>query len=155
MNKKYTVVLSEAERKELEGIVKTGRNQARVINRARALLLSHQGQANTEVAIACGITTVTMSHLSRRFVEGGLPKALYDAPRPGAARKFGADDEARITAIACSQAPDGRSRWTLRLLAAKIIELDIADTVAPATVRTVLKKTRFNHRQRNSGASAR
>lgn len=154
MNKKYTVVLSEAERVELESTVNTGRNQARVIKRARALLLSHQGKRNTETATACGITPVTMTHLCRRFVEGGLQKALYDAPRPGAAQKFGADDEARITAIACSQAPDGRSRWTLRLLAARIVELDIAENVAPATVRKVLKKTNFSRTKRNSGASA-
>jgi transposase len=140
MNKKYSIVVTEAERIELEQMVNSGTHNARVIKRANALLFVAEGMSHAAAGEQARVSEVTMSHIAKRFHEGRLPKALYDAPRPGAAPKFSAEDEARIIAIACSQAPDGRSKWTLRLLAAKVVELEMTDNVAPATIRTVLKK---------------
>lgn len=154
MYKKYTIQLTDSEREELRVITRSGTNKARVITRARALLLADEGNSHSLVAETCEITEVTMSRLARRFSEGRLPKALYDAPRPGAVSKFSTDDEARITAIACSEAPDGRSRWTLRLLAAKVVELEFTDKVALGTIQAVLKKMRSSRIRRNSGVSA-
>jgi transposase len=155
MNKKYSIVLTEAERIEVEQMLKSGTHNARVIKRANALLSVAEGMSHAAAAEQARISEVTMSHIAKRFALGRLAKALYDAPRPGAAPKFSADDEARITAIACSQAPDGRSKWTLRLLAAKVVELEMTDNVAPATIRAVLKKTTLRRTKRSSGASAR
>jgi transposase len=155
MNKKYPIVLTEAERSELKAIVNSGTHNARVIKRANALLFTDEGLSHSVAAKQARLTEATMSHIAQRLNEGRLAKALYDAPRPGAASKFSADDEARITAIACSQAPDGRSKWTLRLLAAKVVELEITDSVVPATIRRVLKKTNSRRTKRSNGASGR
>jgi transposase len=145
MNRKYNIKLTDKERAELERIVNTGKHSARVIKRANALLLADEGHSHATIAQYSRFTEVTMSRLAKRFIEQGLTAALYDAPRPGASPKFSAEDKARIAALAQSQAPDGRNTWTLRSLAAKVVEMELADSVAPATIRAVLKKIEPPH----------
>jgi transposase len=77
----------------------------------------------------------------QRFVEEGLESALNERPRPGQRRKLDGKQEAHLVAVACSQAPAGHARWTLQLLADKVVELEFADSISPETVRQVLKKT--------------
>lgn len=157
MNRKYAPLhLSEQEYAEIYRILDTGKHSSRTIKRAQVLRHLHEQSLNYEsIAEQSGYkTTATICAIARRYRKGGLELALYDAPRPGQPSKFSTDDEARITAIACSEAPGGRSKWTLRLLAAKVIELELTDNVAPATIGSVLKKTTFNRIKRSNGALA-
>jgi putative transposase len=143
MNRKYEpITLTDEEYAEIERTIHTGIHSARTIKRAQVLLRLHE-QALTSDAIAeeCGYTPATIFLIAKRYRQGGLSTALYDAPRPGQPLKFSPEDAARITAIACSEAPAGRTRWTLRLLAERLVELDICDSVAPETINTILKKT--------------
>ncbi len=93
----------------------------------------------------------TVSRVRRRFVEEGLESALKERPRPGQRRKLDGKQEAHLVAVACSPAPEGRVRWTLQLLANKVVELDLADSISPETVRQMLKKTNLNRGRRRNG----
>jgi putative transposase len=143
MNRKYAAItLNEEECSELGSIINTGVHASRTIKRARVLVCLHeQALSHEAVADECGYTVQTIYKIEQNYRKGGLQAALYDKPRPGKTPKFSPEDAARITALACSQAPDGRARWTLRLLAARVVELNICDGVAPATIGAVLKKT--------------
>jgi putative transposase len=144
MNRKYPpVTLSEEECEELHRIIHTGVHASRTIKRARVLVrLYEQQMSHDAIAEECGYrSSKTIYDIAQRYRQGGLQRSLYEAPRPGKEPKFSPEEAARITAIACSEAPDGRLRWTLRLLADRVVELAICDHVAPATIRSVLKKT--------------
>lgn len=157
MNRKYEPLeLSEQDYEEIYRILDTGKHSSRTIKRAQVLRHLHEQTLNYEaIAEQSGYkTTATVCLIAKRYRQGGIATALYDAPRPGQPEKFSTDDQARITAIACSQAPDGRSAWTLRLLADKVVELEVAEKVAPATIRAVLKKTNSSRTKRNNGALA-
>jgi len=130
---------------ELEQVIKSGINSARVIGRARTLLLldrsQGKGRAIREVAEAAMVSHRTVSYLKRRYFEGGTTGALYDKPRPGAKRKVDGEVEACLIALTCSDPPEGYSRWTLRLLASELVALEVVDSISHVTVREVLKKT--------------
>ena len=117
---------------------------------ARALLLGDAGRWGdpwtvADIAVALGVTPRTIEHLKQRFVEEGLEAALQRKPRSTPPKLvFDGACQARITALACSQAPKGRSRWTVRLLADKIVELRIAPRISPMTVQRLLKKTNLS-----------
>ena len=91
---------------------------------------------------ALDTSSTTVERTRKRFVEGGLEKALNEDPRPGQQRKLDGRGEAHLIALACSQAPAGHSHWTLRLLAGKLVELGVVDSISHETVRQTLKKTR-------------
>jgi transposase len=137
--------LNDKERIELEQLIRSGINSARVIGRARTLLLldRSQGKKRTiqEVADAAMVSPGTVSNLKRRYFEGGITNALYDKPRPGAKPKVDGEVEARLIALTCSDPPEGYERWTLRLLANELIALEVVDYISHVTVREVLKKT--------------
>ena len=114
---------------------------------ARALLLLDAGEFGSgwlvaDVAEAIGVTTRSLEHLKKRFVEAGLSAAIERKRRvkPPREIQFGGDFEAHLLALACSEAPAGKNRWTIRLLAEKLIELEIVPTVSPMTVCNTLKK---------------
>lgn len=140
--------LNDKERVELEQLIKSGINSARVIGRARTLLLldRSQGKERTihEVAEAAMVSPRTVSNLKARYFEGGLPCALFDKPRPGAKPKVDGEVEARLIALTCSDPPAGYSRWTLRLLANELVALEVVDSISHVTVREVLKKTNLS-----------
>jgi transposase len=144
-NYKYHVHLSDEQREKLEDLIHRGHAPARTQTRARLLLLADQRQgqprSNQEIADAllCGKGTVV--NVRRRFQQGGLQAALYDQERPGAMPKVTGEVEAQLTLLACSAPPEGYARWTLRLLADKLIELGVVDYVSHVTVREHLKKT--------------
>jgi transposase len=129
-------------------LIKSGKQSARVLGRARILLLldRSQGQARKLQEIADGMMTSigTVSNVKRRYIHGGLEEALNDRPRPGAIPKITGEVEAHLIAITCSEPPDGYERWTLRLLADKLIELELVESISHVAVGEVLKKTNSN-----------
>jgi len=144
---RYRVTLTNEERKELEAISTKGKRAARTVLYARALLLLDAGEYGpnwivAKVAEALGITSRSLEHLKKRFVEEGLLVALERKKRvtPPREIQFGGEFEAHLLALACTEAPEGRKRWTVRLLAEKIVELKIAPSVSPMTVCNTLKK---------------
>lgn len=146
MGKHIPIYLTTEQRNELERLIRTGHSPARTQTRARILLLSDRsdGQKRTarEVAAALLCSPSTVAHVRHRFNQEGLQAALYDKPRPGQKPKVTGDIEAKLTMLACSQPPEGYARWTLRLLAERMIELEYIDYISHVTVGEVLKKTR-------------
>jgi transposase len=142
MNKRYVVDLSEEERGALQRIVRSGRHAARKIRWAHALVKADEGWKDQEIAEALDISLPTVQRIRQRFVEEGLQVALgarSHEPRPYLQRLDGTR-EAKLIALACSKAPEGQKRWTLRLLASKMVELRVVERVSYQTVRRVLKK---------------
>lgn len=147
MANRYKVTLTKAEREQLTELTRSGNSTAAKFIHARALLLCDAGKHGdpwkvADVASALGVTTRTLEHLKQRFVEEGLETAL--ARRPQRKRReptFDGEFDARLTALACSQAPIGHQRWTVRLLADKLVELKIVEAVSTMTVQRSLKKT--------------
>jgi transposase len=148
---KYPVSLSKKQRNELLSIVRKGTHSARVINHARILLMAEKGDLNKDIAQALSITVMPVYAVRRRFQTEALD-ALYDRPRPGKPRKLDGKAEARLTAIACSEPPKGHIRWTVRLLADRLVELDVVDAISHKTVWETLKKTTSSHGKNISGA---
>ena len=160
MSPRYRVTLTDEERTELEALTRNGKTQAKKFIHARALLLCDAGGNGpgwkvADVAAALGITSRTVEHLKKRFVEDGLEAALVRKPREKPPREviFDGAFEARLIALACSEAPPGYRRWTVRLLADKAVELDFAPTVSHMTVQRVLKKTNISLISGNTGKS--
>jgi len=161
MKPRYRVTLTEQERKELE-VLKTSRTSAKRFLYARALLLCDAGSqgpawAVSDVAEALGVTSRTIEHLKKRFVEEGLPAALERKrpQKPPRQVTFDGAFEARLIALACSETPEGRRRWTVRLLAEKAVELDWAPSVSHMTVQRILKKTNLSLISGSTGKSRR
>ena len=162
MSPRYRVTLTEQERKELESLTRRGRTHARRFIRARALLLCDAGPGGpawkvADVAEALGITSRTIEHLKKRFVEDGLEVALERKAREKPPREIFFDGafEARLLTLACSEAPTGYQRWTVRLLADKVVELNIAPSVSHMTIQRALKKMNLNLTSANTGKSHR
>ena len=135
MTIRYRVDLSEAERSELEALLRGGRRAARTLKRAQILLAADAGMPDETIAQSLGVGGSTVYRTKRRFVEGNLEKALHEEPRPGAARKLSAQEEALLVATACSRPPEGRARWTIELLAGEIVRLTEHDGISRETVR--------------------
>ena len=147
MTPRYRVTLTKEEREKLEAISTKGKRAARTVLYARALLLLDAGEHGqkwivAKVAEALGTTPRSLEHLKKRFVEEGLSGAIERKKRvkPPREIQFGGKFEAHLLALACSESPPGKKRWTVRLLAQKLIELKIVETVSPMTVCNTLKK---------------
>lgn len=147
MVKKYMVDLTDEERAELIKFTTTGRHAADRITRARILLKADRNQPDggwldTEIAEALDVGVTTIERVRRRFVEVGLPDALKR--QPGGGRKtrcLNGEAEAHLVALACSDPPEGRARWTLQLLADQMVVLKYVESVSHETIRKTLKKT--------------
>lgn len=148
MSQQQHVYLNENERTVLEQLIKSGTNSARVIARARTLLLLErsQGKKRTieEVVAAAMVSQGTVSNTKKRYFSGGLQAALYDKPRPGAKPKITGEIEAHLIALVCSEPPEDRERWTLRLLADELVALELVESISHVAVRHVLKKTNLS-----------
>ena len=149
---KYRITLAEVEREELKGLLCKGRHASRKLTRARILLLSDEGKTADEIASALSISPATVDRIRRRCVEEGVAPALVDRPRPGAKLKLDERSQARLIAEVCSAPGDDRARWTLRLLAGRVVELGLAESISPETVRSYLKKTNSNPGKSRNGA---
>jgi hypothetical protein len=150
MNRKYVVELTEAEREHLHKLICAGTAPARMLNRARILLKTdrgeHSGDGPTpldgQIAEMLETSTATVGRVRERFFRQGLEAALErSVPDRVYKRSLDGRAEARLIALACSEAPEGRDRWSMRLLADKAVELGIVDAVSHETVRKTLKKT--------------
>ena len=151
-------VLSEADQTTLNRLVSKGRESVRKLNRARALQFAHQGQHPEQISTLPGISGATVYNLRKRHREAGLERAISEKARPGQPRKVTPQVEAQITQLACSQAPDGRTRWTVALINERLVKLDIH--IDDESVRLALKKVnraadRLSHGSKSSGASGR
>ena len=150
MKKKYIVMLTEAERRMLQAMLSRGKAAARKLMHARILLkadVSPGGPAWNDEAIAEGLDVgrATVERVRKEFVEEDLDAALERRkPRREYRRKLDGDGEAHLVALACQQPPEGRSRWTLRLLADRMVRLEYVDEVSKDTVSRVLKKTNLS-----------
>jgi hypothetical protein len=150
MEKRYRVMLTEEERQDLKKLVSVGKGAARKRVRARILLLADQaeggpGRPDPEIVEALGCGRATVERVRKLFVEDGLEATLQ--PKPSARiyeRKFDGQAEAHLIALACGSPPEGRSRWTLRLLGDRMVGLGHLESVSHETVRRTLKKTNLS-----------
>lgn len=152
--KKYVVDLTEAERTELKELIASGESKARKITRARILLKAEQDKVDEEIAEALETSVSTVERVRRRFVESGLSTSPNRRqPRRNYEGKLDGKAEAHLVALACRPPPVGHNRWTLRLLADKLVQLDEVEleAVSHETVRQVLKKTNLSPGKRNNG----
>jgi len=144
MTTKYHVYLTTENRQELERLIRSGESSARTQTRARILLLTDENQKKKKGAeeiasvLMCSLPTIT--NIRKKFVEGGVENALYDQVRPGATPNITGEIEAQLTMLACSTPPEGRSRWTLQLLADRLVELKLVDSISDVAVMHRLKK---------------
>jgi hypothetical protein len=160
--KKYLVTLTPEERDQLGDLLRKGKTSALVLTRARILLKADQaddGPALDDAAIAddLDVGLRTVSRVRERFVERGFEDCLRRKPqdKPSRERLLDGTAEARLIALACSDPPDGQAAWTMKLLADKLVELEVVDTVSDETVRRAMKKTASSRGSRSSGASRR
>ena len=146
MRQGHVVRLLPAERALLGDLIAAGTAPARALTHARLLLKADRGPdgpgwTDARIAEAVETSLATVARVGRRWVRGGLDAALHRRPTGPRPRKLDGAQEARVIALACSAPPAGRERWSLRLLAERLVELEVVDGIAPNTVRTVLKKT--------------
>lgn len=145
--KKYKVTLTDEEGEELRQLIGKGKGAARKLLHARILLKadSQQGWSDQAISQALEVSISTIERVRERFVEEGLTAALErKAPKRVYKRKLDGAQEAHLVALVCSQPPEDRGRWTLKLLAQKMVELDYVESVAPETIRQTLKKMNLN-----------
>lgn len=142
--KAQLVELSTDELRSLKTILRRGTTPARVQTRARVLDLLHRGLHPTSIAATLNLSLPTVFNIKRRYLDEGLQSALHDKPRTGTPRRIEAEARAKITALACSTAPEGHARWTLRLLAARAIQLGFVETISHNAVKQILKKTDYD-----------
>jgi transposase len=148
--KKYVITLSPEEREQLAAVVRKGKVAARKRLHAQLLLQADSGAegpawTDEEISAAFAVHPTTVANVRQRCVEEGLQAALQRrAPRRQYQRKLDGAQEAHLIAVACSEPPAGQKRWTLGLLADKLVELAVVESIARETVRQTLKKTRFS-----------
>lgn len=136
----YIVDLTKEERPHLLNYIKSGEHSARKLNRARILLLADEGKTDSEIAKALHTGTATVQRTRQRFVEGNLEGALNERPRLGRQKKLDEKGEAILETVAHSKPPEGRNRWTLQLLADRLVELKVVDSISYETIRQEVKK---------------
>lgn len=149
----YPIKLRVEERSELESMVRTGQQKARVRQRAQILLWSDAGKSDLEIADLLHITPLTVARARERWA---TQHRLSDQPKRGRDKRLDGKQEALLVALACSDAPEGRESWTMQLLADKLVELKVIDApISGETVRRTLKKMNLSPGSKSSGASQR
>lgn len=146
---KYHVALAEQEKIILSVLIRKGTAKARVITRARVLLLASEGIKDREIYRSLLISYSTPHDVRKNYVQGGLKRALYDAPRPGQARKLTGEQEAEVVAIACTKAPKGYAHWTLDLLTEEITNKLGVSIGRTAIWKVLLRNNLRPHRKKN------
>ena len=146
------VTLTETERLSLLDRLKQEEVNARMVPRTRLLLLSAEGATDQSRADVLKVNPQPVRNIRKRFVEEGLEAAVQERPRPGAQPKLDSKPEAFLIALACSAPPEGRERWTMQLLADRLVELKIVESISDETVRRVLTKTTLSPGRSSSGA---
>jgi len=151
MSDKYIVDLTATEQAYLCGLLKHGKSSARKIARAHMLLQAAEGLSDEEIADTLRVGRSTIHRLRQRFVEEGLEPALSERRRASGRPKLEGKQEAFLVALACSTPPAGRARWTMQLLADRLVELTAVEGLSDETVRRTLKKTSSNPGSTRSG----
>jgi len=146
MAKKYIVELTATERAELLTLAKSGEISARKLKRAQMLWLADEGKKDAEIAAVLKVGLRTVERTRQRFVLEGLHASLNEKPRPGAQAKLDARGEAMLETLAKSKPPEGQKRWTLQLLADRLVELKVVESISDETVRNIVKKNGLNYR---------
>jgi transposase len=141
MKKQYKIELSQEERNQLTRLTTQGTEKVRKVKRAKILLQADEGKKDQEIAERVEVSVGTVERIRKRYVQEGLEEAVNEKPRSGRPIGISAQTRAKITALACTKAPEGRSKWTLRLLADKVVELEYIDSISYQSVRNILKKT--------------
>jgi transposase len=141
MRKKYLVTLSDAERTHLRALLRKGQASARRIARAHILLLADEGLGDAAIAGSVHVGALTVHRVRKRYAEESVDAALGERPRPGGQPKLNGKQEALLVALTCSEPPDDRPKWTMQLLADRLVAIGAVDTISDETVRRVLKKT--------------
>jgi transposase len=144
MQKTFTVKLKSKEQKLLKKLISRGTEKARKLKRCHILLMANEQKTDAQITESLHVSMNTVFRIRQRYATNGLESALNEQQRSGQPPKFNGKQQAQITAIACSKAPEGRSRWTLRLLADKVVELDIVNSIAHKSVGNILKKTNLS-----------
>ena len=152
---KYRVELGVGQKKRLRGIVRHGKHAARKIRRARSLLHSHEGMSAMRIAELLDVHSDTVYRTRRLFVTESLDAALEERPRSGQPRRLDGRGEAHLTALACSSPPEGRAVWNMQLLAARLVEMRVVESIYDETVRLTLKKGLSSHGSTSSGVCPR
>ncbi len=147
------VKLTENETSSLTTLLTRGATSARTTTRARILDLLHRGERPSTIAVTLQVTPQTVFNIKRRYLSAGLDAALCDRPRSGRPIRIDGKQRAQLTALACSTPPEGRARWTLRLLADKVVELGYCKSLSHTAARQILKKTNSDRMSRRRGAS--
>ena len=151
MTKRHVVDLTDDQRADLEGRY-CGRLTLRERNRVQILLRSDRGDTDDEVADALDICVATVAAVRKRFAAEGLEAALGERPRSGGPATFDGKVEAAVVALACSPTPDGRAEWTAKLIAGRLVELHVVESISERTVGRVLKKAGSSRGRRRRGA---
>jgi len=140
----YIVDLTEEERAYLLDFIKSGEKSARKLNRARILLLADENKSDREIAQVLHTGASTIQRTRQRFVEGNLEGALNERPRQGQSKKLDEKGEAILETLAHSKPPEGRKRWTLQLLADRLVQLKVVNSISYETVRQEVKKSELS-----------
>jgi transposase len=141
-NKNYSVTLKEGDKAKLQQYLRKGVASTRSLTRARILLMTNEGRSDKDIQNTLKVSRSTICRIRKRYCTVGLEFAIFERPRSGAPIKIDGRVEAQLTLLACSDPPEGRSRWTLELLADRVVELGKVDSISPMSVHRVLKKTR-------------
>lgn len=153
--KKYVVALGPKQRAELEAMTTRGQASARRLKRALILLAAADGDPDEAIAAKVRVHAHTVQRIRQRFVEESLDAALSERPRAGKARRLAGPQEAFVIALACTDAPEGRQTWTMQLLADRLVELKLVESISDETVRRALKRGTSSPGSAKSGASPR
>jgi transposase len=151
MRKRHVVDLTDDQRADLEGRY-CGRLTLRERNRVQVLLRSDAGDTDDEIADALGVCVATVASIRKRFAADGLEAALTERPRSGGPAKFDGKVEAAVVAVACSPVPEGRAEWTVSLIAGRLVELGVVESISGRTVGRVVKKSGSSRGRRRPGA---
>ena len=148
MSKHVKLYLTPEQRSHLENLIRSGSAPARTQTKARVLLMTDRSlgerRKDADIAKSLMINAATVGRTRRRFIVEGMEAALYDKPRPGGKPKITGDIEAKLTMLACSDPPEGQSRWTIQLLADKLVELKYVESISRVAVGKRLKKVNLN-----------
>ena len=151
----FVVNLTDEDRAYLNRLIRRGKTSARSLTRVRILLMADEGYSNKEIVEILKTTKPTIVQIKKRYSQEGLDSAINEKPRSGAPIKIDGTIEAQVTLIACSEPPEGRSSWTLQLIADKLVELEVIDSISAMSIQRTLKKVRPSHGRKSDGVSAR
>ena len=151
MAKRYRVALTDEERQRLTDVTRKGKASVRMVRRAQTLLLAADEERDEDIAKALRIGISTVERTRKRCVEEGVEASLHERSRPGARPKLGPKEQAYVVALACTKPPEGRHRWSMQMLADKLVELEMVPDITDEAIRLLLKRTSSSRGSRSSG----